>query len=67
MATSIPPVTLNRFFRRPNEDPSRSSLTIYLDEYLKGVLHAEAIASDKSVSALAREWMEERLDLPGPG
>ena len=51
----------------PIEDPSRSSLTIYLDEYLKSVLHAEAIASDKSVSALAREWMEERLDLPGPG
>ena len=51
----------------PTEDPSRSSLTIYLDEYVKGVLHAEAIASDKSVSALAREWMEERLDLPGPG
>ena len=52
----------------PTEDPSRSSLTIYLDEYVKGVLHAEAIASDKSVSALmAREWVEERLDLPGPG
>ena len=51
----------------PHEDPSRSSLTIYLDEYVKGVLHAEAIASDKSVSALMREWVEERLDLPGPG
>ena len=51
----------------PTEDPSRCSLTIYLDEYVKGVLHAEAIASDKSVSALAREWVEERLDLPGPG
>ena len=51
----------------PTEDPSRSSLTIYLDEYVKGVLHAEAIASDKSVSALMREWVEERLDLPGPG
>ena len=51
----------------PTEDPSRSSLSIYLDEFLKGVLHAEAIASDKSVSALAREWVEERLDLPGPG
>ena len=65
MATSIPPVTLNRLFR--HEDPSRCSLTTYLDEYLKGVLHAEAIASDKSVSALMREWVEERLDLPGPG
>lgn len=51
----------------PIADPSRSSLTIYLDEYVKGVLHAEAVASDKSVSALVREWVEERLDLPGPG
>ena len=51
----------------PTEDPRRSSLTIYLDEYVKGVLHAEAVASDKSVSALMREWVEERLDLPGPG
>ena len=48
----------------PNEQFSRSSLTIYLDEYVKGVLHAEAVASNKSVSALMRDWVEERLDLP---
>ena len=48
----------------PQRDQSSSSLTIYLDEYIKGVLHAEAVASDKSVSALVREWVEERLDLP---
>ncbi len=51
----------------PNEEQHRSSLTIYLDEYVKGVLHAEAIAADKSVSALMREWVEERLDLPELG
>ncbi len=50
----------------PTEDPSRSSLTIYLDEFTKGVLHAEAVASDRSISALMREWVEERLDLPAP-
>ena len=52
----------------PTEDPSRSARSsIYLDEYLKGVLHAEAVASDRSISSLMREWVEERLDLPGPG
>ena len=50
----------------PQRDQSPSSLTIYLDEYVKGVLHAEAVASDRSVSALVREWVEERLDLPEP-
>ena len=45
----------------PNEDSSPSSLTIHLDEYVKGVLHAEAVASNKSMSALVREWMEDRL------
>ena len=50
----------------PNEDHTSSSITIHLDEYIKGVLHAEAVASDKSVSAFVREWLEERLDLPEP-
>ena len=48
----------------PDEHLCRTSLTIYLDEYVKGVLHAEAVASNKSVSALMRDWVEERLDLP---
>lgn len=39
-------------------------VTFYLNEYLKGVLHAEAVAADKPVSALVREWVEEHLDLP---
>ena len=50
----------------PNEKPNRSSLTIYLNEYVKGVLHAEAVASDRSISSLIREWIEDRLALPGP-
>ncbi len=41
-----------------------SSLTIHVDDYTKGVLHAEAVASDKSISVLLREWIDERLDLP---
>jgi hypothetical protein len=50
----------------PTEDPRRSSLTIYLDEYVKGVLHAEAVASDRSISALMRALVEERLEQPDP-
>jgi len=51
----------------PTEVKDRVSLTIYLDEYVKGVLHAEAIASNKSVSALMCDWVEEQLDLLRPG
>lgn len=47
----------------PSTDSSRCSLTIYLDEYVKGVLQAEAVASNKSVSALMRVWVEEQLEL----
>ena len=40
------------------------AITVHLDHYAKGVLQAEAIAADKSVSALVRDWIDERLDLP---
>lgn len=40
------------------------SLSISLNAYLKNILRAEALAAQKSVSALLREWVEERLDLP---
>lgn len=45
-------------------DKNQRSVTIYLDEFTKGVLHAEALAARKSTSALLREWIDERLDLP---
>jgi hypothetical protein len=41
-----------------------SSITVHLPTLLKGILHAEALAADKSMGALVREWIEERLDLP---
>lgn len=40
------------------------AVTTHLPEALAGILHAEAIMAEKSVSALLREWVEERLDLP---
>jgi len=44
--------------------PSKGALTVHLDDLMKGILHAEALAAGKSVSALVREWIKERLDLP---
>jgi hypothetical protein len=40
------------------------TVTVHLDPTLKGILRAEALAAQKSVSALLREWIDERLDLP---
>lgn len=41
-------------------------LTIHLPTALKGILYAESIVAQKSMSALVRQWIEERLDLPEP-
>lgn len=49
----------------PNGDQETSdSLTIHLSSYMKNILRAEALATQKSISALLREWVDERLDLP---
>ena len=40
------------------------SVTVHLPGHVKGILHAEAIAAHKSMSALLRDWIDERLDLP---
>ena len=48
----------------PESNAPSESVTVHLDPYLKGVLHAEAIAARKSISALLRDWIDERLDLP---
>jgi hypothetical protein len=31
---------------------------------MSGILHVEALAADRFMTALVREWLEERLDLP---
>jgi len=41
-----------------------NAITIYVNDFMKGVLHAESVAARKSLSALLREWMDEHLDLP---
>ena len=45
--------------REPTE-----TATIHLDQLTKDILRAEAISAKKSISALLREWIDERLDLP---
>ena len=48
----------------PNGTYASEAVTVHLPAYVKGVRHAEAIAAHKSVSALLREWIDERIDLP---
>lgn len=40
------------------------AVTVHLPTYIKGILHAEAIVAHKSMSALLRDWINDRLDLP---
>ncbi|HRJ45031.1 MAG: hypothetical protein KJZ86_14475 [Caldilineaceae bacterium] len=43
---------------------AEATITVHVPLYVKGILHAEALAAHKSVSGLMREWLDERLDLP---
>lgn len=45
-----------------NGEKATESVTTHLPPWLKGVLYAEAVAADKSVSILLREWIEDHLD-----
>ncbi|MCB0183881.1 MAG: hypothetical protein KDE31_06435 [Caldilineaceae bacterium] len=39
-------------------------ITLQVPAYVKDILHAEAVASNMSVSAFLRKWIDEQLDLP---
>jgi len=58
-ADASQPVDLD--FRQGHAD---RAITVHLPEVLAGVLHAEAIMTQTSVSALVRAWIEDHLDLP---
>lgn len=47
-----------------HEAASAASITAHVPPLLRDILQAEALANGKSVSALLRQWIEERLDLP---
>jgi hypothetical protein len=49
----------------PNGDTeTAAAITVHLSTYQRNLLHAEALATRKSMSALVREWIDERFDLP---
>jgi hypothetical protein len=37
-------------------------ISVQLPAYIKDILHAEAVAADKSISALVGEWIDEHLE-----
>jgi hypothetical protein len=47
-----------------SNDSVTKTATIYLPDWMHGVLHAEAVAADKSISSLLRDLIAERFDLP---
>ena len=55
------PIDLTALMER---EAGLAALTIRLPPLIKAILHAEALAAHKSVGALVREWIDERLDLP---
>lgn len=61
-----PPDYFERFEQGDNGDHP-NAITIYVSDFVKGVLHAEAVAARKPLSTLLREWVDERLDHPTRG
>jgi hypothetical protein len=47
-----------------SQEKAVKSITVHVPEWFYGVLHAEAVAADKPISAFVREALAERLDLP---
>lgn len=44
-------------------DPTVETITVRVPAWLKGILHAEAVASGRSMSELIRAWLTERQTL----
>lgn len=47
-----------------SDEHATEIVTVHLGPSLKNILRAEALAAQGSMSALLREWIDERLDLP---
>ena len=58
----IYPVSYFEPLDRANQQSEQ--ISVQVPAFVKDILHAEAVAADKSVSALVRAWIDERLDLP---
>jgi hypothetical protein len=46
-----------------SQEKAVKSITVHVPEWFYGILHAEAVAADKPISAFVREALAERLDL----
>ena len=60
------PLMLNGANQNHSSSKAERSVTAHVPDWLYGVLHAEALAANSTVSTLLRQWIEERLDLPTP-
>ena len=49
---------------RDNNGHAAKTVTAHVPTWLYGVLQAEAVAADQSISSLLREYIEDRFDLP---
>lgn len=58
--TRFEPVAVNGNL---HDAAATATLTAHVPPLLRDILQAEALANGKSLSALLREWIEERLDL----
>jgi hypothetical protein len=47
-----------------SDEHGMEAVTAHVPAWLKDVLYAEAVANNKSISALVRDFIEEQLDLP---
>ncbi len=47
-----------------NNGHATKTVTAHVPEWLQGILYAESVAANKTISALLCAWIEERLDLP---
>ena len=57
-------VPANYFEPLDMSETKLEEVLVRVPAFVKDILYAEAVASDKSISALLREWIDERLDLP---
>ena len=54
-----------RYFELLDLNNSRlEQVSVQVPAYIRDIIHAEAVAADKSMSELVRIWIDERLDLP---
>lgn len=58
------PATYFEPYTHNDAEQPTEKITVHIGPSLKQILHAEAIAAQKPVSVLVREWIDERLDLP---